>query len=203
MDICKECGNPLDQFRHGRLCRVCKNAYGRTHYQLPENKKRRAELNKKWHEKNRARHKELTDRWVKDHPAETYAAQKRWREKNPEKWDAVHQRSYAKNKDKWAERQRNWRKENPDAAHDIYLKSTYGVPKGTYARLLAEQGDGCAICGSTTPQRKGATHLYLDHCHKTGTIRGLLCYPHNTALGHLNDDPEQIRRLITYLLKYT
>lgn len=39
----------------------------------------------------------------------------------------------------------------------------------------------------------------VDHCHKTGKIRGLLCASCNWALGHLNDNKATLRRLMTYL----
>ena len=44
--------------------------------------------------------------------------------------------------------------------------------------MLAEQGGGCAICGAPPKTRR----LHVDHDHKTGEIRGLLCYRCNKAL---------------------
>ena len=43
--------------------------------------------------------------------------------------------------------------------------------------------------------------LYVDHCHKTGKIRGLLCNSCNTALGLLKDDISLFKRSIDYLNK--
>jgi hypothetical protein len=53
-----------------------------------------------------------------------------------------------------------------------------GVTDDEYARMLAAQGGGCAICGATPKTRR----LHVDHDHKTGTVRGLLCHRCNRAL---------------------
>ena len=50
--------------------------------------------------------------------------------------------------------------------------------KETRDRLLAEQGGVCAICGNP-PKTRG---LSIDHDHKTGAVRGLLCFRCNRAL---------------------
>jgi len=50
--------------------------------------------------------------------------------------------------------------------------------KETYDRLLAEQGGVCAICGNPPKTRR----LSIDHDHKTGAVRGLLCFQCNRAL---------------------
>lgn len=53
------------------------------------------------------------------------------------------------------------------------------VPPGTYERLVAEHGaETCWICGAAPKTRR----LHIDHDHKTGDTRGLLCYRCNNAL---------------------
>lgn len=49
---------------------------------------------------------------------------------------------------------------------------------GEYERMLEAQGGGCAICGSPGKTRR----LHVDHDHRTGRIRGLLCHVHNRRL---------------------
>jgi hypothetical protein len=60
------------------------------------------------------------------------------------------------------------------------------VTQETYDRILAAQDGGCAICGALPAVRD----LAVDHDHKTGAVRGLLCMSCNTGLGHFHDDPE-------------
>ena len=54
------------------------------------------------------------------------------------------------------------------------------------------QNNNCAICGEEVK-------LHVDHCHKTGKIRGLLCRNCNTSLGKFKDSPEILQNAITYL----
>lgn len=53
-------------------------------------------------------------------------------------------------------------------------------------------GKSCAICGSKV-------RLVVDHCHKTGRIRGVLCAKCNSAIGLLGDDTERLASAIEYL----
>lgn len=59
--------------------------------------------------------------------------------------------------------------------------------------LLRRQGNHCAICNDRL--RKGV----LDHDHRTGSYRGVLCDNCNIGLGHFCDSPELLARAITYL----
>ena len=53
-----------------------------------------------------------------------------------------------------------------------------GVTDDEYEGMLAEQGGVCAICGSPPKSRR----LHVDHDHRTGAVRGLLCFRCNRAL---------------------
>lgn len=44
-------------------------------------------------------------------------------------------------------------------------------------------------------------HLFVDHNHSTGNVRGLLCSPCNAFIGHLKDDVTLIQNAIDYLNK--
>lgn len=87
-------------------------------------------------------------------------------------------------------------KTRKQASHDKSVVKTYGLEPGEYERRYAEQGGVCAIC----QRAKGITRrLAVDHNHRTGRVRGLLCSPCNQMLGYLRDDPEALRRAVTYL----
>lgn len=70
----------------------------------------------------------------------------------------------------------------------------YGITEDDYDRMLKEQGDKCKSCKEASERT-----LNIDHCHKTGKVRGLLCNNCNTALGHAKDDVERLKLLIRYL----
>lgn len=66
-------------------------------------------------------------------------------------------------------------------------------------KLIAEHGDKCAICQK--PRSAFKKRLSVDHNHKTGKIRGLLCYSCNKfRVGRQNI--ETCREVLEYLLKY-
>ena len=71
------------------------------------------------------------------------------------------------------------------------LKRCYGLSQGAYDAMLDGQGGGCALCGQKC---KSGRSLAVDHCHTTGTVRGLLCGNCNRGLGMFQDDPELMRR---------
>lgn len=90
-----------------------------------------------------------------------------------------------------------WREANPERHADLGAKWRYGVTYGTYARMLADQNGGCAMCGAPPPEGR---RLAIDHCHDTGVVRGLLCSPCNTGIGQLKHDPELLLKCAAYLL---
>lgn len=82
-------------------------------------------------------------------------------------------------------------------AHERRVQRVYGLKPGQYGEIYLFQGGVCAICRRAT----GATrHLSVDHDHRTGQVRGLLCRPCNDLLGHLRDDVETARRIAGYLV---
>lgn len=63
--------------------------------------------------------------------------------------------------------------------------------------MLARQGGACAICKQAPTRRP----LFVDHCHATGEVRGLLCHGCNAALGFMRDDHTRTSAATEYLLK--
>lgn len=74
------------------------------------------------------------------------------------------------------------------------LKTRYGITEEEYDLMSANQNNSCAIC-----KQKSEINLSVDHCHKTGIIRGLLCRNCNLALGYLKDDRNRIKEAMKYL----
>jgi hypothetical protein len=109
---------------------------------------------------------------------------------------------YAKGVDKtyYRDWNRRWAAANPELAKSKRERSKlvkYGLTPDCYQQLLVAQGGCCAICRrSDCPSGR---KLAVDHCHKTGKVRGLLCTPCNTAIGKLNEDPAVILRAAEYV----
>lgn len=85
------------------------------------------------------------------------------------------------------------------------LRIMYGLTTEDYTRMYQVQGGVCAICGrpETTPNQHKVRPLFVDHCHKTDKVRGLLCNGCNSALGHFEDDIERLKNAIAYIESYS
>ncbi len=75
------------------------------------------------------------------------------------------------------------------------LKRYYGMTLEEYQDKLKQQGGGCAICG----RMEGLRDMPVDHCHKQGHIRGILCHWCNKGLGQFFDNPENLRKAANYI----
>jgi len=73
-----------------------------------------------------------------------------------------------------------------------------GVCKAKYHEMLVVQKGSCAICGSKFNNSR-SSKLSVDHCHKTGKVRGLLCSNCNTAIGLMKDSIIRLEKAIEYL----
>jgi hypothetical protein len=85
---------------------------------------------------------------------------------------------------------------NRDLERERHLVRKYGVTFARYAELLKEQHGCCAICGRPEPPTR---MLDVDHDHKTGQVRGLLCTSCNRVIGHTGDSPTILRSAADYL----
>jgi hypothetical protein len=103
---------------------------------------------------------------------------------------------YEKNAAECIAYSRKWYKNNKEKAKDTNLKYTYGISLEDYNKILRAQNYVCAICGNP----RGAKNLFVEHCHSTGEVRGLVCHSCNYALGYLHDDVTRARKLLEYLL---
>lgn len=72
------------------------------------------------------------------------------------------------------------------------LKKKYGITYEDFLRLSLNQNNQCKICSNTN-------NLVVDHCHKTGLVRGVICKRCNTGLGHLGDNIEGLTKALQYL----
>jgi len=77
----------------------------------------------------------------------------------------------------------------------MLIVGRYGLTFETYSALIIKQAGRCAACGGAED------NLEIDHCHQRGKkhVRGLLCHPCNSTLGHAREDVHRLLSLIDYL----
>ena len=102
-------------------------------------------------------------------------------------------------------RARAWAEKNPDLwerhRRASHLKCRYGITIKEYDSILNSQGGVCAICESGVSDVDRRFHV--DHCHKSGVVRGILCGRCNRAIGQFGDDPDLCDRAAEYLRRGT
>jgi hypothetical protein len=150
----------------------------RKYYNSPEYKKARKEYHRKWihsvkGKEYKQRHRKKYNEWRRNHYKlpEVKAAQLKTRQR----YDHT---------PKGLERQRR-----------NHLKISYGITVEDYIKLFNLQHGRCIICSEKPTKRR----LSVDHDHKTGKIRGLLCHKCNMILGYSNDSPLILQEAIHYL----
>lgn len=102
-----------------------------------------------------------------------------------------------------AENYRNDKKEETSKRSKKHNLWKYGITLEDYRRMEDCQSKLCLICKKpeTIQYRNKSAHLSVDHCHKTGKVRGLLCGSCNRALGLLRDSEEIIENALNYIRK--
>ena len=102
-------------------------------------------------------------------------------------------------------RSKNWRQLIKNYQHKYRLKKKFRMTPEQYNVMFDNQNGKCAICKKFEARIAGGeiTRLTVDHNHKTGIVRELLCLKCNAGLGHFNHDIEHLKQAIKYLRKHT
>lgn len=85
--------------------------------------------------------------------------------------------------------------EKAERIREKRLARDYGLQAGEYRKRYEQQDGKCAICGNWFEK------LYVDHCHSSDIVRGLLCMHCNFGLGHFLDSISNLENAIRYLKK--
>ncbi len=135
----------------------------------------------KWHEDNKEKLRGYARKYRAKDPEKQRAANRKW-------YGANREVQLAKGKARYAEKWAAW------------LKYKYGITAERYFEMLATQDGKCAICRSSEPGgRFKNNRFHVDHCHTSGTVRGLLCNACNHLLGCAKDRQEVLRAAASYL----
>ena len=104
---------------------------------------------------------------------------------------------YIKNKKELALKNKTYTLENKEKIKSAKMRRKFGIAIEEKILLFAKQGNKCAICGCT--ENNVGRDWDIDHCHKTGKIRGILCSNCNRGLGLFQDNLENLRQACKYL----
>jgi len=88
--------------------------------------------------------------------------------------------------------------ENPNYFRDRNFKDRYGISLQERDQLAVDQDHRCKIC-LTHESKVSRSVLFVDHCHTSGEVRGLLCDGCNKAIGHIKDNPTAIKAALAYI----
>lgn len=77
-----------------------------------------------------------------------------------------------------------------------HRKRKYGINQDQFLQLIENQNGNCGIC-KTKLDIGIARNTHVDHCHKTGVIRGILCQTCNTKLGWYENNSSKIEEYLT------
>lgn len=97
---------------------------------------------------------------------------------------------------------KNYTPKRPLCDFCSYIKSKYNLSYIDYSLILAKQRNSCAICNRQENEikaRKGKRKFCVDHCHRTGKVRGILCGACNTAIGLLMENDLSMWNAIKYI----
>ena len=120
--------------------------------------------------------------------------------KSYEKRKAARPPRVSKSVDK-AAYQREYRARNREWFQNMERQRKFGLTPEEYEKMLEAQGNKCAICGGeeTATRLEKTKSLAVDHDHKTGKIRGLLCCECNQGLGKFKDSRDMLLSAAKYL----
>jgi hypothetical protein len=93
-----------------------------------------------------------------------------------------------------------WKKGNREYFYNWNLKRRYKISLDEYDTMVRNQHGLCLICYAH--YSTSGKSLTVDHNHKTGKVRGLLCGPCNRAIGIFKENKEILSRAADYLERH-
>lgn len=124
--------------------------------------------------------------------------------KSKEKRQKYNKEYWSKHRDEARAQCRKFYRENPEKKWAYDLKRIYNITVEQYNEIVVRQNGVCAIClqPNREKQNEKEKRLCVDHSHKTGNNRGLLCGHCNKGLGQFSDSPILLEKALKYLLSY-
>lgn len=108
---------------------------------------------------------------------------------------------YSKNKENIKFKHLSYRLTNKHKSTIYLINKRYGIGAEEYEKMKLRQENRCAICSTHAEDTKRKI-LYVDHDHKTGYVRSLLCHDCNSGIGFLKDSEDLFMKAIEYIRKF-
>jgi len=131
--------------------------------------------------------------WAKQNPGRVRSTRIAHRAANHKYILAKERLYYQENKERLDAYKRKHSKNNPHLLFAQRIRRKYGIGVDDYNSAALIQDGKCALC------RRGDARLVIDHDHKTGRFRGLLCVRCNAAMGTFGDSVEGLQKAMLYL----
>lgn len=132
-------------------------------------------------------------------------ARDQWRKRNKDFVLQASREYRTRNRDRIIKTAKRWCQTHREVLRFRHLKNTYGLTREGYESLLRQQNGVCAICNKPETAKTNHGHLRnlsVDHSHKTGKVRALLCSVCNRALGYVKEDLKILSNMRDYIIKH-
>lgn len=143
---------------------------------------------------NAGRRKALRTAYRKANTEEVRAADRAYHAANREKINTASRAHRAANPEKARTYGRAWKRANREKIAAQVRIRKYGMSPECFQLMLLLQRNACGICKEVFSKEP-----CVDHCHKTGEVRGLLCHPCNRGLGGFRDTIAFLKSAEEYL----
>jgi len=158
---------------------------------------------KKYRTDNREKVNSKTNEYKRNNADKIRISNKIYRENNIEKERKRTMKHRKENIEKYNAYANEYRASHPVEIRAYRLKKDFGMSVNEYEQMLEKQGGVCAICKQAETRihciTKKVIRFCVDHDHKTGKIRGLLCTRCNLMIGHVNDNAPLLREAADYI----
>lgn len=126
-------------------------------------------------------------------------SRRRWHKLNPEKSREIKRRYITRHPERIKAKNLAWRARTPEKQafykRTQRVKKKFGVSVAELEAFRTSQGGHCAICSVTE-------NVFVDHNHKNGTLRGLLCSHCNSMIGFARENIEVLAKAIKYIREH-
>lgn len=187
-----------------KICNTCLKCKNMSEFGIYKNRKNEvvyrlkckecsAKISKLYRENNKQYYNQKSRDHYRDNP-EYYM---NYRIEHREELSTSNKEYHIKNKKEKNIKSAIYSRKHKNRLEKIRKEKTYGLNENEEKMILIKQNNKCAISGLTLNEGYD-----IDHCHKTGKVRGLLNHNINIGLGLFKDNPELLQKAIDYLQNF-